>query len=211
MEVSLMAKTIPTNSLAQAQQHLIDVIKTHQEKIHAWLTTHENLKELPLYSSVDIRDAGFKVAVVDTNLFPAGFNNLCEHGLEDAVKFFRQALNKRSPGCNNILLIAEEHTRNTWYLENIRIMEEIVRKARYHIKTATVMSIQPDFCTNMKFIELETATKQPVRIHCLKRILEDYEAGLERFCMIMLNNDLTGGIPEILKKAKQPIYPSIQA
>ena len=30
----------------------------------------------PFYCSVDIRNAGFKLAPVDTNLFPGGFNNL---------------------------------------------------------------------------------------------------------------------------------------
>ncbi|MGT2492998.1 glutamate--cysteine ligase [Cupriavidus basilensis] len=30
----------------------------------------------PFYCSVDLRNAGFKLAPVDTNLFPGGFNNL---------------------------------------------------------------------------------------------------------------------------------------
>ena len=64
---------------------LIEQIKSKRSSIHQWLLKYEGSKELPLYSSVDIRDAGFKVGVVDTNIFPAGFNNLCPHGLEDAV------------------------------------------------------------------------------------------------------------------------------
>ena len=31
---------------------------------------------LPIYGSFDIRDAGWKAVVVDSNAFPAGFNNL---------------------------------------------------------------------------------------------------------------------------------------
>ena len=150
------------------RQSFIERIKAKQEKIHAWLSSYEGSKELPLYSSVDIRDAGFKIAIVDTNIFPGGFNNLCEHGLEDAVKFIREALVKRIAGdCKNVLLIAEEHTRNTWYLENIRILEEIIRKAGFNVKTATFLSVQPAFCEGTKFVELETATKQSVRIYCL--------------------------------------------
>ncbi len=30
----------------------------------------------PFYCSVDLRNSGFKLAPVDTNLFPGGFNNL---------------------------------------------------------------------------------------------------------------------------------------
>ena len=34
--------------------------------------------DVPIYGSVDIRDAGWKIAVVDANQFPAGFNNTSE-------------------------------------------------------------------------------------------------------------------------------------
>ncbi|MCK5591110.1 MAG: glutamate--cysteine ligase, partial [Candidatus Pacebacteria bacterium] len=104
----------------QSISRLIEPIRAKQEKIHRWLQSYEGAKELPLYSSVDIRNAGFKAAVVDTNIFPAGFNNLCEHGLKDSEVFIREAINKRVPHCKDILIIAEEHTRNAWYLENIR-------------------------------------------------------------------------------------------
>lgn len=185
--------------------------KEKQEDIHRWLESHEKSLELPLYSSVDIRDSGFKVAVVDTNLFPAGFNNLCEHGLEDSVKFFRQAILTRVPDCKNILLIAEEHTRNTWYLENIRILQEIIEKGGFNTKIATFLSIQPDFCETMKYVELETATGHPVKIHCFKRILSELEQNRERFDLIIMNNDLSTGIPDVLKNSRIPIYPSLQA
>lgn len=200
-----------SDELSRLREGVIERIKAHQEKIHGWLSGYEGSKALPLYSSVDIRDAGFKSAVVDTNIFPSGFNNLCEHGLEDAVGFMREAILRRVKGCKNILLIAEEHTRNTWYLESIRILEDIIRKAGFDIKTATFLNVQPSFCENTRYVELETATKQPVRIHCLKKILSDYEKGLEKFCLIILNNDLSEGIPQILKDAKQPIYPSLAA
>lgn len=190
---------------------LIEKIRSKQEQIHEWLKSYEGSKELPLYSSVDIRDAGFKMAVVDTNIFPSGFNNLCEHGLADSVHFMRQAILNRVPSCQNILIIAEEHTRNTWYLENIRILQQIIEKAGFKSKIATFLDVQPAFCTNTKFVELETATGESVRIHCFKKILADYQAGIEKYCLIIMNNDLTEGIPEILRESTVPIYPSIQA
>lgn len=39
----------------------------------------------PLYTSVDVRNAGFKLAPVDTNLFPGGWNNLTSEMLPLAV------------------------------------------------------------------------------------------------------------------------------
>lgn len=189
----------------------VEHILKHQERIFSWLESLEHKQELPLYSSVDIRDAGFKACVVDTNLFPAGFNNLCEHGRGDAAIFMKTAVLRRIPNARRVLIIAEEHTRNTWYLENIRILEQIIQAAGFQTKIATFLSIQPDFCQCAKFVELETATGQSVRIHCFKRVLEDFQSGKETFDLIIMNNDLTTGIPDVLRQSTVPIYPSIQA
>ena len=66
---------MPIDYTKNLTSFFIDRIKTKNDQIRGWLLTQELNNELPLYSSVDIRDAGFKMAVVDTNLFPAGFNN----------------------------------------------------------------------------------------------------------------------------------------
>lgn len=190
---------------------LIDRIKDHQPQIHRWLHQYEDTKELPLYSSVDIRNSGFKIAVVDTNLFPAGFNNLCEHGIADAVTFLKAAILKRVPTCKNILLIAEEHTRNTWYLENIRILQKIIEDAGFKTKITTFLSVQPEFCQDVHFIELKTATDQPVHIYCFKNTLKEIKDGKQHFDLIIMNNDLISGIPDVLKESDIPIYPSLQA
>ena len=190
---------------------MIERIRTRQQEIYRWLDSYERSKELPLYSSVDIRDSGFKLAVVDTNLFPAGFNNLCEHGLADSVRFMRAAILKRAPGAKDILIIAEEHTRNTWYLENVRILEQIITKGGFNVKIATFLTDQPSFCEGDAYIDLKTATNETVRIYCFKKILAAYKEGREHYDMIIMNNDLTTGIPEILQNSQIPIYPSMQA
>lgn len=206
-----MNSQMPMTGTPPAIGLTIERIRVHQEEIHRWLDSHEKSRELPLYSSVDIRDSGFKLAVVDTNLFPSGFNNLCEHGLKDSVKFMREAILKRAPGGKDILIIAEEHTRNTWYLENVRILEGIITQAGFNVKIATFLTGQPSFCESGAYIDLKTAAGQTVRIHCFKKILAAYQEGKEHYDMIIMNNDLTTGIPEILHHARIPIYPSMQA
>jgi len=196
---------------ANYQICIIEQLKARQTQILDWLSVHEKNNELPLYSSVDIRDAGFKAAVVDTNLFPAGFNNLCEHGLEDSVGFIRNAILNRVPHCRDILIIAEEHTRNVWYLENIRILAQIIQKAGFHVKIATFLFMQPVVCEEINYVELLSATGEPVRIHCLKTLLNQIASGQEHLDLIIMNNDLSTGIPDILKNARIPIYPAIQA
>lgn len=198
-------------SIIHSLDYLIERIRNQQDKIHAWLNAYEGSNELPLYSSVDIRDAGFKTAVVDTNIFPAGFNNLCEHGLADSVDFVQKAILKRAPLSRRILIVAEEHTRNTWYLENIRILQKIILNAGFECKIATFLDVQPAFCENAQYIALETAIGLPVNIYCFKKILSRVKSGEESFDLIILNNDLTTGIPDVLKESNIPIYPSIQA
>src|SRR5674476_513563 len=47
-----------------------------QPAIEHWLRTQWQEHTVPFYSSVDLRNSGFKLAPIDTNLFPGGFNNL---------------------------------------------------------------------------------------------------------------------------------------
>ena len=44
--------------------------------IEHWLRGQWQEHVVPFYCSVDLRNSGFKLAPVDTNLFPGGFNNL---------------------------------------------------------------------------------------------------------------------------------------
>ena len=51
----------------------------------------------PFYSSVDLRNSGFKLAPVDTNLFPGGFNNLNPQFLPLAVQAAMTAIERICP------------------------------------------------------------------------------------------------------------------
>lgn len=73
----------------------------------------------PFYASVDLRNSGFKLAPVDTNLFPGGFNNLNASFMPLCVQAVMSAIEKHCPEARNLLLIPENHTRNTFYLQNV--------------------------------------------------------------------------------------------
>lgn len=189
----------------------VPCIQSKRAAINQWFAKYEPIYT-PIYTSVDIRDAGFKIAVVDTNLFPAGFNNLCEHGLADAEGLIKNAILKRAPNAKSIVIAAEEHTRNTWYLENVRILKEIITKAGFEARIATFFQDEATFCEQAaNAIELETATGATVKIHCFKRILERIKSGQIKVDLIIMNNDLTGGIPDTLKGINIPIFPSVEA
>jgi glutamate--cysteine ligase len=60
-------------------------------------------------------------------------------------------------------------------------------------------------------VDLETATGKVVKVYCFKRILNQIKSGQEKYDLIIMNNDLTTGIPDVLKEAKVPVYPSMYA
>jgi len=180
---------------------LFQHIQTHLPSIHDWLSDLEASMDLPLYTSVDIRDAEFKCAVIDTNLFPAGFNNLCDVSIKEAAIAFKKAILDKVPKCRRILIFSETHTRNTWYLENIRVLEKIIKDAGFSVLTATLLE-DP----KTEHITLKTATSASLIIHNLIHFL----TRPHQFDMILLNNDLTSGIPSILKDTHLPIYPPPQ-
>jgi glutamate--cysteine ligase len=160
----------------------------------------------PFYCSVDIRNAGFKLAPVDTNLYPGGWNNLTPEMLPLAVQAAMAAIEKICPEAKNLLVIPENNTRSTFYLSNIAQLQRIFRMAGLNVR---VGSIDPDI-KKVTTIELpggETVTLEPV-VRSKRRL------GLKNFdpCTILLNNDLTAGAPGILEDLhEQYLLPPLHA
>src|SRR5581483_8729346 len=108
-------------------------ILNSQNEIEAWLQRQWLLTSAPVYGSVDLRNAGFKLAPIDMNLFPGGFNNLNKDFLSLSVEAARIAINDKFPGAQKILLIPENHTRNIFYWDNIEAILEILQKAGFDV------------------------------------------------------------------------------
>jgi glutamate--cysteine ligase len=92
----------------------------------------------PFYTSVDVRNAGFKLAPVDTNLFPGGFNNLTPQMLPLAVQAAMAAIEKICPEAKNLLLIPEKHTRNAFYLQNVAPWCSIFQQAGLNVRLGSL-------------------------------------------------------------------------
>jgi len=182
---------------------ILNTLIQKKETIDAWFYDKEHSTELPFYSSADIRYAGFKCAVVDTNLFPAGFNNLCINQSHDAQDALRSAILRRNPNCREVLIITEEHTRNKFYLENIYVLKSLTESAGFSATIATL-------CEKMGAapIEVETQTGRWLTMHCVKTLMQD---STKTYDLVILNNDLIAGIPPILNQLSLPIYPPLEA
>jgi glutamate--cysteine ligase len=193
------ALTGPTNEL---EQRMLDGLPV----IERWFRLEWMEHTPPFYTSVDIRNAGFKLAPVDTNLYPGGWNNLTPQMVPLAVQAAMAAIEKICPEAKNLLLIPENHTRNTFYMANVARLQEIFHLAGLKVR---VGSINPEIKepTQIALPQGGSITLEPV-------VRSDRRLGLKDFdpCTILLNNDLSAGIPGILEDLhEQFVLPPLHA
>ncbi|HUR40408.1 MAG TPA: glutamate--cysteine ligase [Verrucomicrobiae bacterium] len=171
--------------------------------IESWFRGEYRETPAPFYTSVDLRNAGFKLAPVDTNLFPGGFNNLNPSFEALCVQALQIAIERVCPTAKGILLVPENHTRNRFYLENVATLHDLIRKAGFNVR---IGSLLPDLTEPQK-IKLDSGKEI-----CLEPLVRTGEKlGVDGFtpCSVLLNNDLSGGVPEILRGVSQPILPPV--
>ena len=176
-----------------------------QSTIEHWFRAQWQEHSVPIYASVDLRNSGFKLAPVDTNLFPGGFNNLNPDFLPLCVLAAQSAIEKICPDARGVLLIPENHTRNMFYLQNVAQIVTMLRSAGVKVR---IGSLLPEI-TQPTVIELPSGgaiTLEPIMRKGNRLYLADFDP-----CVILLNNDLSAGVPEILKELEQEVIPPLVA
>lgn len=166
---------------------------------------HLNNILVPLYSSVDIRVSGSKIAPVDTNIFPAGFNNLTEDFRVNTGKLFKKTLSAKYPSAEKILIIPELLTKNRFYWENIKTLETILQSTGYEVRVGIV-----DDAFELSSAKFPTASGGEVAAEKVRH--KDHRAFVEGFCpdVIMLNNDFSAKCPKNLTDIIQPVEPPVE-
>ncbi len=189
--------TSTTEPLYQLERHFV----SHRERIEEWFQTQWQLTTPPVYGSVDLRNAGFKLAPVDMNLFPAGFNNLNPDFLSYSVAAAKKIIQQISPQIKKILVVPESHTRNLLYWSNVRTLQKILENAgfqtRFGILNDEVKAKQDIILSSEDKMTVEPLQRKEDKLH-----VDDFMPDL-----ILLNNDLSDGIPSILQHLKQQIIP----
>lgn len=170
--------------------------------LDAWFAAAAAGLPLPPYCSADVRDAGFKVAPVDLNLFPAGHNNLNERYFAAAVEAWRAELTAEFPTARTVCIVPESHTRNTHYLHNLTNLARLLREAGY---APTIATVDP------KFVNPETrltaADGTDFTLYRAERHEDRLIVNGQTPDLLLLNNDLADGTPEDLVGLAQPILP----
>ena len=197
--------TVP--HLLTANAHPIEEIERHilakQDEIELWFRQQFHSSPAPFYASVDLRNAGFKLAPVDTNLFPAGFNNLNAASKPLCVQAIQITFERFCPEARGIMIIPENHTRNLFYLENVATLQEYIGLAGYRCKLGT---LRDDISTPTS---IKLPSGKQITLYPIFRNGDELSTADFTPCAILLNNDLSGGRPEILENIRQPLIPPL--
>ncbi len=183
---------------------LHNLTQNKSSQIREWLDNErKNCINSFIYNSIDIRYSGKKLTPIDTNIFPAGFNNLSKNAQIKAVEqfdlFFKQQKNSQK-----IIIISEFNTRNKFYLKNLNILKNIIIKTCRQVKIAFVND------EIKEKLELKDADENPIILYPLEKkdnkilINSNFIADI-----IVLNNDFTSANPEILANINQPVFPPV--
>jgi glutamate--cysteine ligase len=195
----ITALTGPINELEQR-------ILESMPAIERWFRLEWMEHTPPFYTSVDVRNAGFKLAPVDTNLFPAGWNNLTEEMLPLAVQAAMAAIEKICPEAKNLLLVPEKHTRNTFYLMAVKRLMQIFTQAGLNVRLGT-LDEEIKEPTTLALPDGGTLTLEPLLRSKRRLGLKDFDP-----CTILLNNDLSAGLPPVLEGLhEQYLLPPLHA
>jgi glutamate--cysteine ligase len=194
--------TAANGPLLELERRILDSMPA----IERWFRLQWQEHTPPFYGSVDLRNAGFKLAPVDMNLFPGGFNNLSEEMLPCAVQAAQAAVEHLCPDARNLLLIPERHTRNVFYLTNVARLARILRSTGLEVRIGS-LSAEVTQPTTITLPGNETLTVEPL-------VRRDGRVGLADFdpCVVLLNNDLSAGIPDVLRGLQdQVLVPPLHA
>lgn len=176
------------------------LLQARGDDIRAWFEKVRARVNAPFYSSVDVRHAGFKLAPVDTNIFPAGFNHLSLAARMRAKERMQTRLNAH--GISNVLIIPENHTRNQGYIDNLYALSTLVEEAGAQVRIGSLIA-EKNAPISLTTSRSTSVTELPLARD--KNTLSTEDGFVPE--LILLNNDLTSGLPELLRGLTQRIQP----
>ncbi|MBX7148248.1 glutamate--cysteine ligase [bacterium] len=181
---------------------LKNILKNHAGDVEAWFETEWKGFTPPLYFSCDIRHSGHKMAVVDTNLFPGGFNNLCNTFSKATCLAFKNYFETYHPQAKKIILLAENHTRNKFYLKNVYQLQKIINDAGFECKAGMLGDTLAEASVT---VDLDDLTLQLHKIYNQNGKIQIYGFIPD---LVVSNNDFSEGIPEAIQNSSIPVIPS---
>ncbi len=163
----------------------------------------------PLYNSVDIRESDNKIAPVDNNIYPAGFNNLCLLDLEAVGNYLEKFIYKYAPQAKSIGILIESHTKNKFYLDNIAYLQKAVKDAGF--EDVQILSFDNDLFNDSTELKLETASHFELTVKKAQINDNKVQIGEDVIDFVVMNNDQSEKMEVNFSNLETPIHPSPNA
>lgn len=195
----------------ETKQDLEQFLCYHWDDVNKWIDEAQSKLPQPLTSSVDVRESRIKFAPVDHNMYPAGFNNICNKDLLNCSDTFREAFDSYKKGAKRIGLLPESHTKNKYYLDHLYHLKKTIEMADTEI---VLFSPDPDLFAESTAvsIELESFSGHKLVIHKAQvsnNVFTSFDPGINLdFDLIILNNDQSVPLPVDWKNVKTPVLPT---
>ena len=151
-----------------------------------------------VYSEVTMRNAGHKIAPVDTVLFPSNWQRLSDAMVPLAVQAAQAAIEKFCPEARNLLIVPRNDAQHdVGYLESLARLRQIFGQAGLHVRFG---SVDPNV---VKSLSLKLPSGEPVVLEPAQRAHGRLQLRHFDPCTILLNTDLRDGIPGILEELRE--------
>ncbi|MCH2533475.1 MAG: glutamate--cysteine ligase [Bdellovibrionales bacterium] len=183
------------------QEQIHKKILHNFDNIKSWFQEQKQGLNFPLYSSFDLRDSGFKVVPVDANIFPAGFNNICQTDKEHSVELLGAFLSSHYEKNQNILLITEEHTNNPYYWENVYTIYEMIQATGRKVITAI-----PDESLKTP-MDVESVNGHKLKVYPATKTSQTIEVDGFTPDLIISNNDFSNSYQSWVEGLETPMTP----
>jgi glutamate--cysteine ligase len=180
-------------------------INERRDEIETWFAGQSDKVLVPLYTSVDLRVSDYKIAPVDTNVFPAGFNNLSQEFRDRASGLFKDYFVRKYPKASSVMIIPELHTRNPYYWENISVLKSIIENVGYEVDVGIVSDDH-----NLVDISFKALSGKEVIAHKVMNDGHRVVTSVSDPDLILINNDFSEKCPKTLRDIMQPVEPPVE-
>ena len=175
-------------------------------QIERWFRLEWQEHTPAFYSAVDLRNAGYKLAPVDTSLFPQGFNLLAPEAMPLAQQAAMAAIEKYCPDARHLMLIPARRDLDGPYAQHLLRLAALLRQTGLEVRFG---SLAPDLkeARRVPIGEGQSILLEPI-IRPARRV------GLEGFdpCTIVVNDEMAHDLPAILEGIyEQTLVPPLHA
>ena len=183
------------------QDQIHKAISHKHDSLVDWFASKRKGLHIPFYTSFDIRDSGFKVVPVDANLYPAGFNNICQADKETSAELVEAYFKDHYPeGFGSVVILTEEHTNNPYYWDNVHTLKTLLEQSDKSVKVAIPSALD-------KPLEIESASGFTMTVHSAVRSGETFLVAGEAPDVVISNNDFSQSYSDWAEGLEVPMNP----